>query len=610
MEHRLHVIGLISGGKDSLWALCETRRLGHAIACLANLCPAPPGAATGGGGGGGGDDELDSFLIQTVGHSCVPAIAACMSPDSPGANEGIGVPLVRRATRGRAVCTSLDYAAAPSSAAPVATEDAGEAAATAAAAVAAEGADCDEVEDLCALLRECARRFPRANAVVCGAVLSHYQRLRVEAVCHRLGLQPLAWLWGRSQRGLLDDMVRGGVEAVVVKVAAFGLSSAMLGRSVASLQREFARLGDLVGLNECGEGGEYETITLDCPLFVRRRVALGSVRVVEAAGAARGGGAAHLVVLDCSTVEKAAHALCSEAAVTSDAEARCDSASLPAPAPTPAPAHAHAHAHEHDRAHAHAPEPSVTCASSQASGAPGYLSREHLPVEESAAWALGTFPLLSVDGAAAAGGAGGNGCGAIMYAGPYVDASAAGVEGLRAARLCFVSGVAVPRALPLLAGTDDRSDAGAVFDETRRALAILRRRLAGAGASLADVCFVHLFLDDMRSFEAANVAFAEAFGAGAGAGRHHPPARATVQARLRLRDASGALAGPLVVLDAVAVTGGGAAAAAGRAELRATLSVASRSHWAPQCIGPYCQANIVRRRLGEFEFVRGVAALQ
>ena len=295
---RLHVIGLVSGGKDSMWALCETRRLGHAIECLANLRPPLPADADSGAG-----DELDSLLVQTVGHACVPAIAACLTPDS-GA-EG-GTPLVRRVTRGRAVCTALGYAPssdpAPTAAADEASVGDGDDALS---------AEADEVEDLALLLRECVRRFPRANAVVCGAVLSHYQRLRVEAVCRRLALQPLAWLWGRGQRGLLDDMARGGVEAVIVKVAAFGLSAAMLGRPVAGLRAEFARLGDLVGLNECGEGGEYETITLDCPLFETRRVALGRVRVIEAGSGGGGGcgggggGVAHLAVLECGTEPKA-----------------------------------------------------------------------------------------------------------------------------------------------------------------------------------------------------------------------------------------------------------------------------------------------------------------
>ena len=41
------------------------------------------------------------------------------------------------------------------------------------------------------------------------------------------------------------------------------------------------------------------------------------------------------------------------------------------------------------------------------------------------------------------------------------------------------------------------------------------------------------------------------------------------------------------------------AAACGRADVRSTLNVGSRSLWAPQCIGPYCQANVLRRQIGK-----------
>lgn len=398
---RLRVIGLVSGGKDSMWALCETRRLGHAIECLANLRPPTTSGGDGGGdvdGGDGDGDELDSLLVQTVGHACVPAIAACLTPDS-GA-EG-GTPLVRRVTRGRAVCTALGYALdapAPASAtaAAAAAEDTGTGD--------APPSELDEVEDLALLLGECVRRFPRANAVVCGAVLSHYQRLRVEAVCRRLALQPLAWLWGRGQRGLLDDMVRGGVEAVLVKVAAFGLSPAMLGRPVGELRADFARLGDLVGLNECGEGGEYETITLDCPLFETRRVALGRVRVVEARSGGSGGGAtAHLAVLECGTEPKAALAR-----------------SLRRP---------------------------LGFAEEVGGEAPPLMAA-----------ALQEAQREDDDGELAA---------------------------VPEGRVVFASSVVAEPA-----GVDTPSDTFA--DEARRAFSVLRRRLALAGAALADVCFVHL----------------------------------------------------------------------------------------------------------------------
>ena len=46
----------------------------------------------------------------------------------------------------------------------------------------------DEVEDLYELLLEAKMRFPGLEGVVSGAVLSEYQRNRVEHVCARLGL--------------------------------------------------------------------------------------------------------------------------------------------------------------------------------------------------------------------------------------------------------------------------------------------------------------------------------------------------------------------------------------------------------------------------------------
>lgn len=38
-------------------------------------------------------------------------------------------------------------------------------------------------------------QYPDIEAVASGAVLSTYQRTRVESVCERLGLQSMAFLW-------------------------------------------------------------------------------------------------------------------------------------------------------------------------------------------------------------------------------------------------------------------------------------------------------------------------------------------------------------------------------------------------------------------------------
>ncbi|XP_039160727.1 uncharacterized protein LOC108956159 isoform X2 [Eucalyptus grandis] len=54
----------------------------------------------------------------------------------------------------------------------------------------------------------------------------------------------------------------------MVKVAAMGLNPEKhLGKDISFLYSYLHKLKELYGINFCGEGGEYETSTLDCPLF-------------------------------------------------------------------------------------------------------------------------------------------------------------------------------------------------------------------------------------------------------------------------------------------------------------------------------------------------------
>lgn len=54
----MKVVGLISGGKDSIYNLIRCKKEGHEIVCLANLKP-----KTG--------TETDSYMYQSVGHECI-----------------------------------------------------------------------------------------------------------------------------------------------------------------------------------------------------------------------------------------------------------------------------------------------------------------------------------------------------------------------------------------------------------------------------------------------------------------------------------------------------------------------------------------------------------
>lgn len=89
--------------------------------------------------------------------------------------------------------------------------------------------------------------------------------------CIRLNLVPLAYLWRRDQTELLQEMIDCQVYSIIIKVASLGLlPDRHLGKSLKEMQSHLLKMKEKYGLNVCGEGGEYETFTLDCPLFKQR----------------------------------------------------------------------------------------------------------------------------------------------------------------------------------------------------------------------------------------------------------------------------------------------------------------------------------------------------
>lgn len=99
--------------------------------------------------------------------------------------------------------------------------------------------------------------------------------------CERLGLVSLAYLWQREQKELLDDMIASNLHAILIKVAVYGLDGNDLGKSLSEMRPKLFGLEAKVGINVCGEGGEFESMTLDCPLFKRKLVVDESVKIVH-----------------------------------------------------------------------------------------------------------------------------------------------------------------------------------------------------------------------------------------------------------------------------------------------------------------------------------------
>ncbi|KAI6241276.1 Diphthine--ammonia ligase [Aphelenchoides fujianensis] len=215
----MKVVGLVSGGKDSCYNLLLAKRDGHEIVCLANLHPPA------------GKEELDSYMYQSVGSEGIKAFAAALE-----------LPLYRKEIAGTPKNIAAEYKYEPE----------------------------DEVEDLYYLLNTVKLQNPDIEGVSVGAILSSYQKDRVENVCRRLGLTPLCYLWQKDQLELYDDMIHAGIDAIIIKVAAAGLTSKHLGMTLKEARDSLLEANKKFSLNICGEGGEYETYVIDSPLHESR----------------------------------------------------------------------------------------------------------------------------------------------------------------------------------------------------------------------------------------------------------------------------------------------------------------------------------------------------
>lgn len=337
----LNVIALISGGKDSFFSALHCLENGHRVVALANLHPPPPptppsraasgksssasGSSSGPGAqlpggshhegsqpsydGTSGDPDsslaqldlnkdrpqedgvsvddhetdLNSFMYQTVGHQVIPLYSIAT-----------GIPLYRQPIAGGAVQSGREYSTAST------TTD-------------------DEVESMLQLLERVKAAHPEANAVSAGAILSTYQRTRVESVAIRLGLTPLAYLWkypvlppppsasgGEDEAQLLYDMASAGLDARIIKVASGALNENFLWENVASakgttrLKVAASRFGGEGAV--LGEGGEFETLVVDGPsrLFKKRIELAEENRAVVP----EGGDTAWLKIRDPRVVDK------------------------------------------------------------------------------------------------------------------------------------------------------------------------------------------------------------------------------------------------------------------------------------------------------------------
>jgi diphthine-ammonia ligase len=107
------------------------------------------------------------------------------------------------------------------------------------------------------------------EGVIAGAVASQYQKERVKAITDRLGLSLYTPLWHMDAEMLVREVAER-LDARIVVTAAEGLDESFLGaRFDEDLIRKLKQAEKTCRINIAGEGGEYESLTLDAPFYSR-----------------------------------------------------------------------------------------------------------------------------------------------------------------------------------------------------------------------------------------------------------------------------------------------------------------------------------------------------
>ena len=126
----------------------------------------------------------------------------------------------------------------------------------------------EELEDLKDVLKNL-----KIDGVISGAIASEYQRTRIEKICSELEIKSFTPIWHKNQELILRDQISAGFKIIVVGVFAHGLDKTWLGKTInEELIDELIKLRKKYSINEAGEGGEFETLVLDAPIFQKKLV--------------------------------------------------------------------------------------------------------------------------------------------------------------------------------------------------------------------------------------------------------------------------------------------------------------------------------------------------
>lgn len=111
----------------------------------------------------------------------------------------------------------------------------------------------------------------KIEGIVTGAIQSVYQASRIQKICDELDLECFNPLWKRNEEEYLQELMDNNFEIVLVGVFAYPLNEKWLLRKIdKKFIEEIKELNRKYKIHVAGEGGEFESFVLNCPLYSRK----------------------------------------------------------------------------------------------------------------------------------------------------------------------------------------------------------------------------------------------------------------------------------------------------------------------------------------------------
>ena len=133
-----------------------------------------------------------------------------------------------------------------------------------------DGVQDRELDDLFELIEKAKKEYS-IQGIVTGALASTYQSIRIQKICNKLKLWCFNPLWQLSQEKLLEKLQTSKVTSIITGVAAEPFDESWLGKEIdSSTINELLSYSKKYRINPAGEGGEFESLVINGPLFAKK----------------------------------------------------------------------------------------------------------------------------------------------------------------------------------------------------------------------------------------------------------------------------------------------------------------------------------------------------